>query len=85
MPPTESNVLLRVKMPSVGVVPTVGFSAYKPARFAGVMSDPMVSVPIASVLNPAEMLTAEPVAEPPGAESSQCSFFFAICRATYGD
>lgn len=49
------------------------------------MSEPIVSVPIASVLNPEATLTAEPVDDPPGAESSQCSFFFAICLATYGD
>jgi len=45
----------------------------------------MVSVPMASVQKPDDTLTAEPVDDPPGAESSQCSFFFAMCRATYGD
>jgi hypothetical protein len=49
------------------------------------MSDPIVSVPIASVLNPDAKATADPVDEPPGAESSQCSFLFAICLDTYGD
>ena len=85
MPPAESKVLLNEKMPSMGTRPTVGFNAYSPARFAGVINDPIVSVPIASELNPAATLTAEPVDEPPGAESSQCSFFFAMCLATYGD
>jgi hypothetical protein len=45
----------------------------------------MVSVPIASVLNPEATATAEPVEDPPGADSSQCSFLFAICLETYGD
>jgi hypothetical protein len=85
MPPTASNVLLRLKIPSMGTCPTVGFNAYNAARFAGVMSDPIVSVPIASVLNPEATATADPVDEPPGAESSQCNFLFAICLDTYGD
>lgn len=82
MPPAESKLLLNEKMPSMGTSPTVGLSAYSAARFAGVMSEPMVSVPIASVLKPEATLTAEPVDDPPGAESSQCSFFFAMCLAT---
>lgn len=85
MPPTESNVLLRLKMPSIGTSPTVGFSAYSAARFAGVMSDPIVSVPIARVLNPEATATADPVEEPPGADSSQCNFLFAMCLETNGD
>lgn len=85
IPPAESKLLLSAKIPSIGTSPTVGFSAYRPARFAGVMSDPIVSVPIARELKPEATLTAEPVDDPPGAESSQCSFFFAMCRATYGD
>lgn len=72
-------------MPSMGTSPTVGFKAYSAARLAGVIRDPIVSVPMASALKPDDTLTAEPVDEPPGAESSQCSFFFAICLATYGD
>lgn len=85
IPPAESKLLLSVKMPSMGTSPIVGFKAYNPARFAGVIREPSVSVPIASALKPDATLTAEPVDEPPGAESSQCSFFFAICLATYGD
>jgi hypothetical protein len=85
MPPTESNVLLRLNIPSIGIWPTVGFNAYKAARFAGVMSEPIVSVPIASVLNPDATATADPVDEPPGADSSQWSFRFAMCLETYGD
>ena len=84
MPPTASKVLLRLKMPSIGTSPAVGFSAYNAARFAGVMSDPIVSVPIASVLKPEATATADPVEEPPGADSSQCSFRFAMCLETYG-
>jgi hypothetical protein len=71
MPPAESKLLLKLKIPSIGTCPTVGLSAYSPARFAGVMSDPIVSVPIASALKPDATLTADPVDEPPGAESSQ--------------
>lgn len=78
MPPAESKLLLSVKIPSIGTVPTVGFSAYSAARFAGVIKLPIVSVPIASALKPEATLTADPVDEPPGAESSQCSFFFAM-------
>ena len=85
MPPAESKLLLSVKIPSMGTSPTVGFNAYNAARFAGVINEPSVSVPMANALNPDAMLTAEPVDEPPGAESSQCSFFFAMCLATYGD
>lgn len=72
-------------MPSIGTSPIVGFSAYSPARLAGVIREPSVSVPIDKALNPDATLTADPVEEPPGAESSQCNFFFAKCRATYGD
>lgn len=85
MPPTASNVLLRLKIPSIGTCPAVGFKAYKAARFAGVMSDPIVSVPIARALKPDATATADPVEDPPGAESSQCNFLFAICLETYGD
>ena len=85
IPPAESKLLLSVKIPSIGTSPTVGLSAYNAARFAGVIIEPSVSVPIASALNPEATLTAEPVDEPPGAESSQCSFLFAMCLATYGD
>lgn len=85
IPPAESKLLLSVKIPSIGTSPTVGLSAYNAARFAGVINDPSVSVPIARALNPDATLTAEPVDEPPGAESSQCNFLFAMCLATYGD
>lgn len=85
IPPTASNVLLKLKIPSIGTWPTVGLSAYSAARFAGVIREPIVSVPTASVLNPEATATAEPVDDPPGAESSQCSFLFAMCLETYGD
>lgn len=85
IPPAESKVFDKQKIPSIGISPTVGFNAYSAARFAGVMRDPIVSVPTASVLNPAAKLTADPVDDPPGADNSQCNFFFAMCRATYGD
>jgi len=39
---------------------------YKAARFAGITSDPTVSVPIAMGANPAETPTAEPEDEPEG-------------------
>src|SRR4051812_23879847 len=52
IPPAESKVFDRQNMPSMGISPTVGFSAYKAARFAGVMREPIVSVPTARVLKP---------------------------------
>lgn len=85
MPPTASKVLLKLKMPSIGTWPTVGFNAYKAARLAGVMREPIVSVPMARVLNPEATATADPVEDPPGAESSQCNFLLAMCLETYGD
>jgi len=45
----------------------VGLRAYKALRLEGVMIDPIVSVPMASGLKPAETATAEPVEDPPGA------------------
>lgn len=45
----------------------------------------MVSVPIANVLKPEATATADPVEDPPGADSSQCNFRFAMCLETYGD
>lgn len=60
----------------------MGFNAYKAARFAGVISEPIVSVPIARVLKPEATATADPVDEPPGADSSQCNFRFAMCLET---
>ena len=85
MPPTESYDLLNANIPSIGTSPTVGFNAYSAARFAGVIKEPTVSVPSAKVVNPAATAIAEPVDDPPGADSSQWSFFFSICLATYGD
>lgn len=82
MPPTASKVLLKLKIPSIGTWPTVGFNAYSAALFAGVIKDPIVSVPIESVLKPDATATADPVEDPPGADSSQCNFRFAMCLET---
>ena len=43
------------------------FRAYNADLFAGVTTDPTVSVPMASGVKPAATLTADPVDEPPGA------------------
>ena len=54
------------RIPSMSTSPTVGFSAYSPARDVGVTIDPMVSVPIDNGAKPAATPTAEPVDDPPG-------------------
>lgn len=48
------------------MIGTVGFKQYKAARVPGNMIEPSVSVPIATVDNPAATDTAEPEEEPPG-------------------
>lgn len=53
--------------PVISCAPTVGFKAYRAARDAGVMIEPIVSAPIASGEKPAATATADPVDEPPGA------------------
>lgn len=53
--------------PFMSCIPTVGFRAYRAARDAGVMIDPIVSAPMANGENPAATATADPVDEPPGA------------------
>lgn len=69
MPSTVSNVLLRLKMPSVGTSPAMDFKAYRASRFAGVIRDLIVSVPVARVLKLEAAATAE-LEDPPGSESS---------------
>ena len=48
------------------VDPGVSFSAYKAALPAGVINEPVVSVPIDNGANPAATPWADPVDEPPG-------------------
>ena len=54
----------RLTRPTVGLMPTTPFMA------AGLTIDPSVSVPMATVQNPAATATAEPELEPPGVRSS---------------
>lgn len=53
--------------PATSCTPTVGFRAYRAARDAGVIMEPIVSAPTASGENPAATATADPVDDPPGA------------------
>ena len=54
------------RMPARLISPTVGFTVTRPFWFAGLSSEPEVSVPIAAAHRPAATATAEPALEPPG-------------------
>ncbi len=54
------------KTPLVDTLAWVIFTAYRAARFAGLMADPSCSVATDSGANPAETPMAEPEDEPPG-------------------
>jgi len=66
MGPGLSNESVSVNEPRVSWTPTVGLMAYRAARLAGVMMDPIVSAPMAMGLKPVATATADPVEEPPG-------------------
>src|SRR5260370_13584683 len=53
-------------MPARLISPTVGLTVTTPFWLAGESSEPEVSVPIATVANPAATATAEPELDPPG-------------------
>lgn len=53
-------------MPSVGIEPRVGFSAYRAALDAGTFREPLVSCATESSANPAEIPTAQPDEDPAG-------------------
>lgn len=64
--PKLSNVLEKGITPSMEVILGVTRSLYKAAPVAGMITDPVVSVPMAIGAYLALTLTADPVDEPPG-------------------
>jgi hypothetical protein len=64
--PAESASRVTGMMPSCDTILRVGLIVYRADRSLGMMSDPIVSVPIEMGEKPAATATAEPEEEPPG-------------------
>src|SRR5206468_11694027 len=64
--PGVSSVELSGRTPYVLIRPAVTFRPTMPHHAAGILTEPPVSVPIATGARPAETATPEPLDEPPG-------------------
>src|SRR5439155_24547466 len=64
--PGVSSVELSGRTPYVLIRPAVTLSPTMPHQAAGILTEPPVSVPIATGASPAETATPEPLEDPPG-------------------